>query len=85
MGTSSRSAPLYWRLAIGLLAAAGAYAWFVSAQYGRLNDLNQRELANAAAELKRTLENAVETVTASTRPRRPTPAPCASSMRISPT
>src|SRR5215207_4111778 len=68
MGRSSDRRRLYWRLSIALLAAAGAYAWFVTAQYARLNDLNQRELANAAAELKRTLENAVETVTRFTPP-----------------
>src|SRR5262245_6926456 len=63
MESSGSGTRLYWRLAIGLIAAAGAYAWFVTVQYGRLNDLNQRELANAAAELRRSFENAVETVT----------------------
>ena len=47
---------------IVLLVAAGFYAWYVIAQYGRLNDLNQRQLANAAADLKSTFETAMETV-----------------------
>ena len=63
MGTPAGGRRLYWRLAIALLAAAGVYGWYVTTQYGRLNDRNQRELANATTELKRTIENAVETVT----------------------
>jgi len=62
MGTSTVRRQLYLRLAIGLLAAAGAYVWYVTVQYGRINDLNQRQLANAAAELKNSLENAIGTV-----------------------
>ena len=38
------------------------YAWWVSAQYSRLNDLNQLELQDAGAELKRVIENAVDTI-----------------------
>lgn len=53
---------LHWPVLITLLVVVGAYAGFAVQQYGRLNDLNQRELANAAAQLKRSLENAVETV-----------------------
>ena len=62
MGSAEGGRRFHRRLAIVLLAAAGAYVWFVTVQYGRLNDLNQRQLAHAAAELKRSLENAVETV-----------------------
>lgn len=62
MGTSPDGRRLYWKLAIALLAAAGVYAWYVTSQYGRLNDLNQRQLSNAAAELKWTIENAVGAV-----------------------
>lgn len=41
-----------------VLVAVGVYGWYALTQYDRLNDLNQRELANAAAELKRAIENA---------------------------
>jgi hypothetical protein len=41
-----------------VLVAVGVYGWYALTQYDRLNDLNQRELANAAAELKRAVENA---------------------------
>jgi hypothetical protein len=47
---------------ITLLVASAFYAWYVMAQYDRLNDLNQRQLFNAAADLKATLETAMETV-----------------------
>lgn len=53
---------LYWRLAVGLLVVAGAYGWYVTAKYGRLNELNQRQLAKAAAELESSIQNALETV-----------------------
>src|SRR5688572_19254555 len=52
----------YRWLTITLLVAAGVYAWYAFSQYGRLNDLNQRQLSNAGAELKTALETAVETV-----------------------
>lgn len=53
---------LYWKLAVGLLAATGVYVWYVSAQYERLRDLYQRQLANAVAELRVTYDNARVTV-----------------------
>jgi len=59
---SSGRASYRW-LTITLLVAAGVYAWYASAQYGRLNDLNQRQLSNAGAELKAALDTAVETAT----------------------
>ena len=63
MAHSTAPRRLYWRLAAGLLVAAGLYGWFVTAKYGRLNGLNQRQLAKAAAELKSSIQNAVGTVT----------------------
>jgi hypothetical protein len=51
-----------WPL-IALTTIVAAYVWYVVNQYGRLNDLNQAELANAAAELNRAIENAFVTVT----------------------
>lgn len=62
MPTSTVRRQLYWRLAIGLIAVTGAYIWYVTVQYGRINDLNQRQLANASAELKNSIENAIGTV-----------------------
>ncbi len=53
----------YRWLTITLLVAAGVYGWYASTQYARLNDLNQRQLSNAAAELKGALQTAVETAT----------------------
>ena len=49
---------------VGLVLVLGmvAYAWWVSAQYTRLNALNQLELQDAGAELKRVIENAVGTI-----------------------
>jgi hypothetical protein len=41
---------------------AGIYAWYAVTQYDSLNDLNQRQLSNAAAEVKAAVENAVVTV-----------------------
>lgn len=52
----------YRWLTITLVAAAGVYAWYALSQYFRLNDLNQRQLSNAGAELKTALENAAVTV-----------------------
>jgi hypothetical protein len=60
---SEKSGASYRWLVIALLVAAGVYVWYAVAQYGRLNDLNQRQLSNAAAELRTTLANALETVT----------------------
>jgi hypothetical protein len=57
----SRTLSRRWLL-VGLLVSGSIYAWYVTAQYMRLNDLHQRELADAAAELKRTVENTVETL-----------------------
>ncbi len=57
-----RRQQLYRRLTLGLVAATSAYAWFATVQYGHLNDLNQRQLAYAATELKRVLANAGDTV-----------------------
>ena len=59
----------YRWLTITLLVAGGAYAWYASGQYGRLNDLNQRQLSNASAELKTAIDTAVETVTRFNRKR----------------
>jgi len=50
------------RIGFGLLLLGAAYAWWVNAQYERLNAVNQLELEDAGAELKRALENAKETV-----------------------
>ncbi len=52
----------YRWLGITLAAVVGVYAWYAISQYERLNDLNQRQLSNAAAELKTTLETAFGTV-----------------------
>ena len=52
----------YRWLVIALGAIVGVYAWYAITQYERLNDLNQRQLSNAAAELKTTLETALGTV-----------------------
>ncbi len=60
---SDRIRALSYRwLTIGLGAFIALYAWYVVEQYGSLNKLNQRELAAAGAELRRTFENAVGTV-----------------------
>ncbi|HEY6508350.1 MAG TPA: hypothetical protein VIY56_10080, partial [Vicinamibacterales bacterium] len=50
------------RIVFALLLVGAAYAWWVNAQYERLNAVNQLELEDAGAELKRALENAKETV-----------------------
>jgi len=50
------------RVALAVVLALASYAWWVSDQYSRLNDLNQLELQDAGAELKRVTENAVETI-----------------------
>lgn len=48
---------------IVLTVLLAIYVAYVFIQYGQLNDLNQRELANAAAELNSSIENALVTVT----------------------
>jgi hypothetical protein len=53
----------YRWLTITLAVIAGMYGWYAIGQYGRLNDLNQRQLSNAGAELKAAVDTAVETVT----------------------
>ncbi len=50
------------RVALALVLGMSAYAWWVSAQYSQLNALNQLELQDAGAELKRVVENAVVTI-----------------------
>ena len=50
------------RVGFALVLAVSAYAWWVGAQYGRLNALNQLEVQDASAELKRVVENAVGTI-----------------------
>src|SRR5262245_40990073 len=52
----------YRWLIIVLTAAAGLYAWYPFSQYNRLNDLNQRQLSKASAELRAAVNNAVVTV-----------------------
>jgi hypothetical protein len=52
----------YGWLIITLAAAAGLYAWYAFGQYNGLNDLNQRQLSNASAELKAAINSAVVTV-----------------------
>ena len=42
----------YRWLTITLVVAAGMYAWYAVGQYARLNDLNQRQLSNAGAEIE---------------------------------
>jgi len=54
--------PSYRWFAITLIAAAALYGWYVMVEYERLNELNQRQLANTAADLKATLDTALETV-----------------------
>ena len=49
-------------LTITLLVAGGVYAWYALTQYDRLNDLNQRQLSKAAAELKTSLDDSLEIV-----------------------
>ena len=63
MGTESpRHASSYRWLIITLAVGAGVYAWYAISQYDRLNDLNQRQLSNAAAEVQAAIDNAVVTV-----------------------
>lgn len=50
------------RLLFGLLLMAGLYGWWVAGQYQQLSALHQRELADAALELKGAIETAVENV-----------------------
>ncbi len=61
-GAETGRASYRW-LTIALLVAAGAYIWYASGQYGRLNDLNQRQLSNAGVELKTAIDTAVGTAT----------------------
>lgn len=62
METGARGGMSYrWLMGV-VLVAVGVYGWYAVTQYDRLNDLNQRELANAAAELKRAIENAYSAV-----------------------
>jgi hypothetical protein len=49
-------------LTITLLVAGGVYAWYALTQYDRLNDLHQRQLSKAAAELKTSLDDSLEIV-----------------------
>lgn len=53
---------LNWPVALTFIAIVGLYAGFAMQQYSRLNDLNQRELSNAAVQLERSLDNALETI-----------------------
>ena len=62
MGTESPRHASYRWLIITLGVGAGVYAWYAISQYDRLNDLNQRQLSNAAAEVQAALDNAVVTV-----------------------
>ena len=52
------------RVGLALVLGMAAYAWWVSASTSRLNALNQLELQDAGAELKRVIENAVDTIAA---------------------
>lgn len=52
----------HWPVAITLIAIVGLYAGFAMQQYTKLTDQHQRELSNAAAQLKSSLDNALETV-----------------------
>ena len=54
--------PYRWRT-IALLVGAAVFASYGINQYGRLNDLYQRELSKTATELQRSVETAVETLT----------------------
>ena len=47
---------------VALVAVAGLYFWWVTTQYARINDFNQRQLSNASIVLKNTIENAVRNV-----------------------
>lgn len=50
------------RLALVLLVAGAAYAWWVTGKFDRLNAAHQLDLADAGAAITRTLVNAVDTV-----------------------
>jgi hypothetical protein len=54
--------PSYRWMTVTLLVATGVYVWYTFNHYGRLNDHNQRQLANATSELKATLQRAQDTV-----------------------
>ncbi|HEX4999065.1 MAG TPA: cache domain-containing protein [Terriglobia bacterium] len=64
MSTShdTRSFPLRAPLIAAIMIIA-VYVAYVVIQYGRLNDRNERELASAAAELGRSIDNALLTAT----------------------
>src|SRR5262245_19058913 len=62
MSAESPGRASYRWLIITLAVGAGVYAWYAITQYNRLNDLNQRQLSNAAAEVKAAVDNAVVTV-----------------------
>ena len=62
MGTESPGHASYRWLIITLAVGAGVYAWYAISQYDRLNDLNQRQLSNAAAEVQTAIDIAVVTV-----------------------
>src|SRR5262245_31522165 len=63
MTVSLSGRPSYRWLTVTLCVAIGVYAWYALGQYRRLNDLHQRQLSNAASELKASLETARRTVT----------------------
>ena len=50
-----------WPFSIGLVLVI-TYTLYVFEQYRDLHDLNQRELANAAQELRAAVDNAIVTV-----------------------
>jgi hypothetical protein len=54
--------PSYRWFAIALIVASAFYGWYVMVEYERVNELNERQLANTAADLKATLDTAMETV-----------------------
>jgi hypothetical protein len=60
-GELPRRATYRW-LSISLGVAASIYGWYAINQYQQLNDLNQRQLSSAGAEIKTALDNAAETV-----------------------
>lgn len=62
LGTFVKPRLLHWPVAVTLIAVVGLYAGFAMQQYTQLNDQHQRELSNAAAQLKSSLDNALETI-----------------------
>jgi hypothetical protein len=61
MASSTGRASYQWLIAAAV-AVIAAYAWYVLTRFEHLNELNERQLANAGVELQRTLENALTTV-----------------------